>query len=378
MPAIAPPDNPALYFPEPDMQGRWIPRQTFNGPLPWQGDAAPAAAAPVMPQQDTAPTAAYSPLDPETVKFDQGLAKSFQEDWDRAQQRFTAGVKAGYTEQDASQMYLDPVKQRWTLAAANLAKERSDLTGDPIGQENRGAITKLLDEGQHAEELFHAGIKAGYTPEDSAAMHLSPFQQKWTAHAALPTPAKPHRITQAEEDRYYANNKAMQDEAAALRTELKADPTSIEPYNRHPVLLEHRPWRGMFYPGYEKAVSATTRALKVPDIASLGTKRKTVQTLLENADSEPPATKQAYKREISRIDEILASGVASPEELSQVGVAPTESDIEDQPQTGEDAAAGDTEQPAIQMPLATNVPQRTFQPPASAPIKIGRFTVTPH
>ena len=382
MPPIAPPDNPDLYFDTPDMQGRWIPRQTFSGPLTGQGDAAPAAPAAVAPstQLPAAPTAFSLPVDPATAKFDQDLAKSFQDDWDRAQQRFASGVKAGYTEQDASSMFLDPVKQRWTLAAANLAKERSDLTGDSIGQENRSAITKLLDEGQQAEDRFHAGITAGYTPQDSAAMNLAPFQQKWTAHASLPAPTKPHRLTQAEEDRFYANNTAMQHEAEALRSEIKANPTSIEPYNNHPVLLEHRPWRGMFYPGYEKAVSASTRALKAPDVAALGTKRNRLQELLDNSDKLPDTTKRAYSRDINRIDAILASGMASPDDLVKAGVAAPAAeagDDEGEP-TDDETDGSDSEEPAMQMPMATP-PRAIFQPPAAAaPIKIGRFTVTPH
>ncbi len=42
-------------------------------------------------------------------------ASQYQAEWQAAQQRYIAGVNAGYSDADASQMYLDPVKQKWDI-----------------------------------------------------------------------------------------------------------------------------------------------------------------------------------------------------------------------------------------------------------------------
>lgn len=93
----------------------------------------------------------------------------YMADWQTAQDHYRAGVNAGYSEQDAAQMYLDPVKDKW-----NILK-----TVPPALQ------PKASQELDAAHQSFLNGMQAGYKQDDSENIYLKPEQMKWSAVADL-------------------------------------------------------------------------------------------------------------------------------------------------------------------------------------------------
>jgi len=93
----------------------------------------------------------------------------YQAEWDQAQQRYQAGVNAGYSDADAEQMYIAPVREKW-----NVLKSVPDSM--------KQIASRQLDD---AHISFLQGIQAGYKPEDSAKLYLIPKLEKWQGASAF-------------------------------------------------------------------------------------------------------------------------------------------------------------------------------------------------
>lgn len=129
-----------------------------------------------MPQADILTGAA----DPSTFSFQDNTpgaappppdsAKLFNAEWDSAQQRYRAAVNSGFTEADAAQLYLDPVKNKWDI-----------LKNVPETMKRAAALD--LDQAQQA---FVKGTQAGYKAGDAENIYLKPAEQKWQAAASIP------------------------------------------------------------------------------------------------------------------------------------------------------------------------------------------------
>lgn len=120
----------------------------------------------VRPLQPTATDGQNGPSGP----GGQDPRAQFAAEWDSAQQRYRAAMNAGYSAEDAAQMYLQPVQNKW------------DILKD-VPAEQRQSAARDLDQ---AQQSFLTGIRSGYQPEDAANLYLKPSQQKWVAAAGVP------------------------------------------------------------------------------------------------------------------------------------------------------------------------------------------------
>lgn len=113
--------------------------------------------------RDNTPAAPQAPTDE---------ASQFMAEWNQAQQRYRAGVAAGYSPNDAENLYLTPVENKWDI----LKKVPAPL---------RPQASTELDA---AQVLFLKGVNAGYKPADSEKLYLNPAEQKWVASSSVRTP----------------------------------------------------------------------------------------------------------------------------------------------------------------------------------------------
>lgn len=106
---------------------------------------------------------------------DPSVESGFDQDWTAAQQRYASAITAGYDADDAKELYLDPVKQKYQI-----------LANVPPQQQKQAA--NELD--QSRVNLFR-NFESGYTLDDSKKMTTEPTQDKWEAAASIRQPAKP-------------------------------------------------------------------------------------------------------------------------------------------------------------------------------------------
>lgn len=96
-------------------------------------------------------------------------AQKYLSEWNQAQERYRAGVNGGYTDRDAEDMYLAPVRAKWDI-----------LKSVPTSMRDK-ASTELDD----AHLAFLKGIQSGYKTEDAAKLYLTPELEKWAGASAF-------------------------------------------------------------------------------------------------------------------------------------------------------------------------------------------------
>lgn len=160
----------------------------------------------------------------------------YQAEWQQAQDRYRAGVNAGYDATDADQMYLAPVREKWNI-----------LNTLPIS-----ARAKASEELDKAHIDFLQGIQSGYKPQDAANLYLIPKLEEWKGAANVPTEKLPK--TKAEVEQWYNSNPAMQDEASEAQQQISDGVPVRSAIEGHPMLLKAPSFSQTWRPMYESAV----------------------------------------------------------------------------------------------------------------------------
>ena len=212
---------------------------------------------------------------------DPSVDQAFQSDWDTAQQRYRAGVNAGYSEEDADQLYLAPVRNKWDI-----------LKDVPPAMQSKAA-QELND----AQVSFIKNVYAGYKPEDANNLVLAPVEQKWQAAADIHEPARPDPL--------------IADKVGALQ-EAGAGYDPIQVLNDHPRAIFSDPeyvkqFEAAALRGQKEKVAATTKAGEVAakqnDPVQLF---KEISTLGKLGDSSmtnaPAAVQDSLKQAIGKLE----------------------------------------------------------------------------
>lgn len=168
---------------------------------------------------DNPSTFSFRDTTPVSAPVEQTEQQRFLADWNAAQSRYRAGVQAGYSDADAADLYLAPVKNKWDILK----------TVPETMQKTAGA------ELDAANKAYVAGVSAGYKPEDAANLFLKPQEQKWVAAADIPDKKK-LTIQQQAAANPVKQYEAQQDEQSALEKIAAGRPVkkTIEEY---PLLL---------------------------------------------------------------------------------------------------------------------------------------------
>jgi hypothetical protein len=169
------------------------------------------------------------------------MATAFNADWTRAQDLYQQALNSQYTPEQADEVYLAPVREKWKIAAKAVPQDKP--TFDKFQQESNQAIDR-----------FHAGINANYTPEQARQQYLSPFQQKWAASEALPEPPKHRRPTSDEIKAYWGAQPDLKVEAAKFMADRAAGMPEVQNFENHPMLYKAPFWKDIFGGQYKKAL----------------------------------------------------------------------------------------------------------------------------
>jgi hypothetical protein len=116
----------------------------------------------------------------------QDLSTQFDTDWQKAQERYQTGLNSGFSEADAEQLYLAPIRAKWKIIQAspetfqkkgNMAKINSDFEDAGV------SAVKNLTRDQPAKPKPGKRPVKGAVPEDSTGKtvsdHFMPLMQKW-------------------------------------------------------------------------------------------------------------------------------------------------------------------------------------------------------
>jgi hypothetical protein len=227
-------------------------------------------------------------------------------EWDAAQQRYRAGINAGYSEDDASALYLDPVKNKYQVLK-------------DVPDQMKPAAAKELDE---ANVSYVQGVNSGYKPEDAQKIFLKPAQEKWVA--AADTIPKMKQATEAATKLFFEKSPAMKKEEQDALDQLESGQPVAQVKFGHPMLLTA--------PGYGPRWSASfnqvgkTQGSDAREIAKEAAAKEKVSspdTMLTQASKlfklEVPPDLQAVKN--SRLAQLSSSLTNAPSMTPQFKTA---------------------------------------------------------
>jgi hypothetical protein len=134
-----------------------------------------------------------------------GAAKA---DFDLANERYWAGIKAGYTPEQADELYLQPMKLKWAALQAASPRTTQSISGsfEPADKADAQEMDLAL-------ERFYKGTKAGYDPKDATAMYIMPSVNKVRAAG----------WARQEQDRANTSDALMQEHNAKLEAAKRSD-----------------------------------------------------------------------------------------------------------------------------------------------------------
>lgn len=222
--------------------------------------------------------------------------QQYLNEWQQAQDRYRAGVNAGYSDQDAQQMYLAPVQAKWDILKAVppalKAKAATDLDTAHIS--------------------FLKGIQAGYQPGQAADLYLKPVLQEWQGAASLPQRQLPKTVEQKAE--WYAQNPAMQQEEMDAQDQISSGMPVRQALEGHPMLLKAPGFAQIYRPMYESAVrrdeSAQAREAQQDTPESLARQMFSIGAGRKNFDKDAPI-QQFFNERLGQLENRATNGPAA-------------------------------------------------------------------
>lgn len=223
-------------------------------------------------------------------------ATQYLNEWQQAQDRYRAGVNAGYSDEDAQQMYLAPVQAKWDILKAVppalKAKAATDLDTAHIS--------------------FLKGIQAGYQPGQAADLYLKPVLQEWQGAASLPQRQLPKTTEQKAE--WYAQNPAMQQEEMEAQDQISSGMPVRQALEGHPMLLKAPGFAQLYRPMYESAVrrdeSAQSRAAQEDTPQALARQMFQIAAGRKNFAQDSPA-QNFFNTRLGQLENQATNGPAA-------------------------------------------------------------------
>jgi hypothetical protein len=183
----------------------------------------------------------------------QDLSTQFDADWQKAQERYQAGVSGGYTEADADQLYLAPIRAKWKIIQAspetfqrkgNMAKINSDFEDAGVS-----AMKNLTRDKPTKPMPVKRPVRgaAPAVPEDSTgktvADHFGPLVQKWAMEVTADKAG--NKTSSAERKIELSDIRSSMRRATARRDKyhdklVNNFPTITEPDARHLAIANHK------------------------------------------------------------------------------------------------------------------------------------------
>ena len=264
--------------------------------------------------QDTTPAAPASNTPPDTDKL-------FNAEWDSAQQRYRAAVNSGYSESDAAQLYLNPVKDKWDT-----------LKDVPESMKRQAAL-----EMDKAQQAFVDGAQSGYKANDSENIYLKPTMEKWQAAAKLPDASS---NAEYNLERQFEANPAMRREESDTLDQISKGSDIRDAIEAHPTLL--------VTPGYKTRWNARYNSALRQDESTAAAAAKEKQV----ADAKEAAAEDPEKVVFGTMDKAKKFSLTVPPQIQQAA---------------QQLINKTTNSPAITAQLPTTVTAPIKQPIAMSP-----------
>lgn len=231
---------------------------------------------------------------------------AFQSDWERAQDLYQQGLKAGYETADADALYLDPIRKKWAIADKTILNDRvaSVADGKFDNESTKTNFDKFQQESTQAFDRFHADVKAGYQIPEAEARQLSPFQQKWIASAALPEQPKQKPMTAAQTEEFNRNDPALRAEVEEFKKDESRMPLA-QNLEQHPLLTQMSPFKSVYRPLYLSALRAEQRAGRPASIAHLLSEKKRLENDLLGTPGLTKDAAASIQQRLTQLNDLM-------------------------------------------------------------------------
>lgn len=220
----------------------------------------------------------------------------FESEWSRANDLYNQGINAGYTPEDSAALYLAPVQTKWKTAA-NVPADSKKLKQfqsewEPAINHYQEAI-KGGYSADDAAQLYLNPVQNKWTIEGG----LQKTEEKQN---------KP--LTQAQENQYFRNSPVLQGEEVDARKQMESGMNPVDVLEAHPTLLNTPPYAGRWREVYSRALfqrdASARKAGEPPKPSGLETERSKNVNLLKDPSISSSAADYAHQR-IAEIDSIL-------------------------------------------------------------------------
>jgi hypothetical protein len=231
---------------------------------------------------------------PQYSSFSDDISQQFDSDWSDAENLYRKGVDSGYSENDADQLYLQPIRDKYKIVESS-----------PELMQNPDRLEKFHTEYDNSLDSFYKSINTGegYTLSDAFGRYVKPVQEKWVTGARLPAQKIPRTAT--ELSNYFANAPDIQDEDAEAQAQIEQGQKPQDVLEAHPMLLKVQPWRAKWLPIFKsaeiKGMASTAKQNAPPDILKLGKERKEYQGLIN--ENNPESLNDLYRTKISGLEQ---------------------------------------------------------------------------
>ena len=113
----------------------------------------------------------------QTSSYADDVRQQFNDDWQQATDLYQKGVDGGYSESDADQIYLQPIRDKWKI-----------IQSTPSLMQDKDALDKMHTEYGDALNGFYKNInsKDAYPVEEAFGRFVRPVQSKYASGIRLP------------------------------------------------------------------------------------------------------------------------------------------------------------------------------------------------
>lgn len=221
------------------------------------------------------------------------IESAFQKEWEQAQNDYNSAIRVGYSADDANRLYLQPVQQKWQIAASSPGIISDKKRFAEFNQEFDDARNQFIS---NYQSYSRDGGEWAATQPGS----IVPTMQKWSVQSKLPIPQQ-------------ADPFLSEKEGALQEAREGYNPQDI--IRGHPQVIFSDPqFLGRFntaasqgFKARSKQETLDTKRNAPQDALKLATRRAAFQKLEAGDPLMPASLKGLLDREISALEEQLTN-----------------------------------------------------------------------
>lgn len=229
------------------------------------------------------------------------LESNFQDEWSQAQDDYSSAIRAGYSADDANRLYLEPVQQKWQIAASSPGILSDKKRFNQFNDDFNAAHDQFV---KNYQSYSRDGGEWAATQPGS----IAPTLQKWSVESKLPVPPQVDPLLAEKEGALQEAREGFnpQDILHGHPQAIFGDPVFMQRFNTA---------AGEGYKARQKEEKTAAKSAAVPDVLKIGNRRAAFERLLTQGSGTPgqvntnlpPTLKALYDSQIGSLDQQLTN-----------------------------------------------------------------------